>query len=407
MKQTEAAQSAQMNALLRRWVLTLVTFAGFLWAMNLVLATGWATPMRWAWTLAAGAFCVYVLVVLWKALPYNYRVEDGKFFAYFGAGNLLSLLRGWFLAALAGFIVTPHPSGWLSWLPGILYILNGVCDFFDGFLARRTHQVTVMGERLDMSLDGLGVLFASLLLYRYGTLPGWILLVGMARFVFLLAAKLREKLGKHVDELPPSTLRRALAGAQMGFLGGALLPVFTPPATVWAGACFSIPFLLNFGRDLLWMNGIRVLAVTSRPLSIVEQTFYYAGRWLLDWLPLGVRLSIGVMLAAPLWNWWLKAPPSFLTAWTPLGSALVHFQWMRLFYLLGSLSTVLGVVGRGGAVLLLIGIGLQQGILPLGELGKLLVFSAGLLVFSGSGRLALWKPEERWIRRRWGEREHV
>jgi CDP-diacylglycerol--glycerol-3-phosphate 3-phosphatidyltransferase len=394
----------QISALQRRWVLTLLTFASFLWAMNALLAENWGALTRWIWTLAAGAFCAYVLTVLWKALPYNYRLEDGVFFSSFGAGNLLSLLRGWFLGAMAGFILTPLPSGWLAWLPGMLYILNGVADFFDGYLARRSHQVTAMGERLDLSLDGLGVLFASLLLYRYGTLPFWILLVGAARFIFLFVTWLRKKSGRAVYDLPPSPLRRALAGAQMGFLGAALLPVFKPPATIWAGAFFSFPFLLNFGRDLLWMCGIRFdNLVSSGVTRMIEGFSGVVKRCLMDWLPLGLRLLIGVALGQALWDWF-STSPSFLTDWTPLGSAQTQFQLMRLFYLFGTVSTVLGLVGRGGAALLLIGVGLQQGILPLGWLGKSILIAGCLLLFSGSGKVALWKPEERLIRHRWGER---
>lgn len=396
--------TAQIAALQRRWALTLLTFVSFLWVMNFFLAQNWGMPTRWSWTLAAGAFCAYVLTVLWKALPYNYRLEDGVFFHSFGTANLLSLLRGWFLGALAGFILTPLPGGWIAWLPGILYILNGIADFFDGYFARRSHQVTVMGERLDLSLDGLGVLFASLLLYRYGTLPFWILLVGAARFIFLFTTWLREKFGKAVYNLPPSPLRRALAGAQMGFLGAALLPVFKPPATIWAGAFFSFLFLLNFGRDLLWICGIRFESLASQGvIQAMKGLTGPAKRWLMDWLPLGLRLLIGVALGQALWDWF-STSPSFITAWTPLGSAQTQFQLMRIFYLFGTLSTVLGLVGRGGAALLLIGVGLQQEILPLGWLGKSILIAACLLLFSGSGRAALWQPEEHLIRHRWGER---
>lgn len=393
-----------MGALHKRWLLTLLTFGLFLWGMNLILAANWSAPIRWGWTMAAGAFCAYVLAVLWKALPFNYRIEDGVFFPYFGAGNLVSLFRGWLLAALAGFLVTPLPSGWMAWLPGMLYILNGIADFFDGYLARRSQQVTVMGARLDLSLDGLGVLFAALLLYRYGTLPAWVLLVGTARFIFLLVAKLRQKWGKPIYDLPPSDLRRALAGAQMGFFGAVLLPVFTPPATIWAGAFFSFPFLLNFGRDLLWMVGIQLdPAGSQRWLLPFRHLKAPLQRWLGEVLPVGLRLLIGLAVIAQLRDW-LSTPPQFLSAWTPLGSAQTQFQWMLGFYSLGLISVVLGIVGRGGAALLLIGVGLQQGILPLGWLGSAVLVIACLLIFLGSGAASIWKPEEQWIRRRLGER---
>ncbi|MFN3308308.1 MAG: CDP-alcohol phosphatidyltransferase family protein [Anaerolineales bacterium] len=397
-RKTEAAL-LRIRALRKRWVLTLLTFGSSLWAMNILLAGGWSAAVRWSWTIAAAIFCLYVLAVLWKALPYNYRLEDGAFLPYFGSGNLVSLLRAWFLAALAGFLIAPLPSGILTWLPGLLYIFNGIADLLDGYLARRAHQVTAMGERLDMSLDGFGVLFASLLLYRYGKLPVWILLVGIARFLFLLVVKLREKQGKPVYDLPPSDLRRALAGVQMGFLGGALLPVFTPPATIWAGAIFSLPFLLHFGRDLLWMAGI----CHYRMASTLSSRLISAGKHLLlNWLPIVLRLILGVLVSQQLWDW-LNSPPSFLSAWTPLGSAQTQYDLMLVFYALGLPSVVLGLVGRGGAALLLIGVGLQQGILPLGWADFITLASASLMLFLGSGLVALWSPEEWLIHHRLGE----
>lgn len=400
-RKTEAAL-LRMSALRKRWVLTLLTFGGFLWAMNILLAGGWSAAVRWSWTIAAATFCLYVLAVLWKALPYNYRLEDGDFLPYFGSGNLVSLLRGWFLAALAGFLIAPRADGILAWLPGILYILNGIADLLDGFLARRAHQVTAMGERLDMSLDGFGVLFASLLLYRYGKLPVWILLVGIARFLFLLVAKLREMRGKSIYELPPSVLRRALAGVQMGFLGGALLPVFMPPATVWAGAFFSFPFLLHFGRDLLWMAGICQNSVALELHPRFARPARLGKHLSLKWLPLALRLTLGIVVGKQLWGW-LNALPSFLSAWTPLGSAQTQYDLMLVFYTIGWVSVVLGLVGRGGAALLLIGVGLQQGILPLGWAGFITLASAWLVLFLGSGLVALWSPEEWLIHHRLGE----
>ncbi|GAB4480388.1 MAG: hypothetical protein Kow0088_21950 [Anaerolineales bacterium] len=395
--------SPPLSALHKRWLLTALSYAGFLVGMNLLLSITWSAPIHLRWMLAALAFCIYVLAVLWKALPLNYRVEDGYFFPYFGAGNIISLLRAGFLAALAGFLIAPPPAGWLAWLPGIFYISNGVADLFDGYLARRSRQVTKMGERLDMSLDGFGVLFAAILLYSYGTLPSWILLVGAARFLFLAVAKLREAFGKPVYPLSSSSLRRALAGAQMGYLGAALLPVFTPPATVWAGAFFSFPFLLHFGWDILISCGFQYHGGNHAwLLQRFDPQLGTIRRLLFDWLPLGLRVFIGFLVATQFLNWSIS-PPAFLTVHTPLGSTQTQFQLLLLFYTLGALSTVLGMAGRGGAALLLIGVGLQQGILPLGWQGTVLLFAACVLFFLGSGRASLWKPEERLIWQRWGE----
>jgi hypothetical protein len=127
---------------------------------------------------------------------------------------------------------------------------------------------------------------------------------------------------------------------------------------------------------------------------------------LLGWLPLGLRLLVGMVMLAQFAGW-LTEPPPFLAVRTPLGSSQTHFHLMLTFYALGGLSTVLGVIGRGGAALLLLGVGLQQGILPLGWQGRMILIAACGLFFLGSGLAAIWQPEEQLIRRRWGERRDV
>ena len=49
--------------------------------------------------------------------------------------------------------------------------------------------------------------------------------------------------------------RRPLAGAQMGFMGAVLLPVFSPAFTSLVAIFFAAPFLINFAYDWLVASG--------------------------------------------------------------------------------------------------------------------------------------------------------
>ena len=172
----------------------------------------------------------HVLVSFWRGLPYNRRPDEAQLLPNLGPGNVVTLARGLLTAALVGFIVSPQPQGWLAWMPGVLYTLVCIADFLDGYLARVTDQVTGLGERLDLSLDGLGVLIASVLVVQYGQAPRWFVLVGLARYLFLAGIWIRKQLGMAVFDLPPSNFRRGIAGLMMDFMAVLLFPIFSPPS---------------------------------------------------------------------------------------------------------------------------------------------------------------------------------
>ncbi|MFZ5809958.1 MAG: CDP-alcohol phosphatidyltransferase family protein [Chloroflexota bacterium] len=398
---TQALQadfSRAMRALRRRWLAACACAGAYLFLMDRLLAIGWSGENRMRWLLAAGAVCVYILGVLWRALPENIRKGESVLLSSFGSGNTLTLARGILVSALAGFAFTPPPKGGLSWLPGLIYIFAGIADLFDGYLARKAQRVTHMGELLDMSLDGMGVLWASILLYHYGKIPAWILLVGAARYIYLGIEWLRKRWGKAVFVLPRSISRRALAGAQMGFLGAALLPVFTPAITTWAGVVFVVPFLIGFTRDTLIMSGI---LSDHQPASKSKAAFIFQQS--IRWLPLLFRM---ILFFAVCWQFlaWRQSLPGFLVPRTPLGEAHQHFLWMTAFYLLGVTLTTSGILGRFGGMLNLIAVGLQQMILPGGVLPALILICASGIFFLGSGALSIWQPEDRLIERRLGEK---
>src|SRR3990172_12262977 len=147
-----------LTSLRTRW-------AGLALALTLIVAAGsawfyatWQPGYALRWLVLALCLSAYLLWVLWRGLPDNHRVGEKHLFPDFGAGNNLTLVRGILLAALAGFLFSPLPPGGMAWLPGLIYTLAAIADLFDGYLARRSNQVTQLGEKLDMSLDGLGVL---------------------------------------------------------------------------------------------------------------------------------------------------------------------------------------------------------------------------------------------------------
>jgi CDP-diacylglycerol--glycerol-3-phosphate 3-phosphatidyltransferase len=338
---------------------------------------------------------LYQLWVLWKSLKHNFRPAEGRLLSSFGAGNTMTLLRGVLVACLAGFLLVPRPEGWLAWVPGTLYVLAVIADFLDGYLARISGTVTKLGEILDMSFDGLGVLAAALLAVGYGQVPAWYLSVALARYVFLGGTHLRAWLGKPVYELPPSTSRRTFAGMQMGFIAIVLLPAFSPPGTHIAATVFALPFLLGFTRDWLSVNG--VFRPENKPTSRLQVIFS-------DWAPVLLRLAILFLSAGPISQRFLNYTQQvefYAARGMPSADVGVLILAMLETVIVGLL--LLGISGRVTAVLALLVLGFNQIFASLTTSQVLLLIACTTILFTGTGAFSLWAPENRIIYRRAGE----
>jgi CDP-diacylglycerol--glycerol-3-phosphate 3-phosphatidyltransferase len=69
--------------------------------------------------------------------------------------NILTLLR--ILLAAIIFVLLISPEGYLLAL--VLFLLAGVTDYFDGYLARKYNAVSQLGEILDPIADKILILF--------------------------------------------------------------------------------------------------------------------------------------------------------------------------------------------------------------------------------------------------------
>ncbi len=370
----------ELKHLKREWAALAAVCAALLAGGYALLASAWPGGERIFWAGPAGAVLVHLLAHLRGNLAQNHppgRPEE--LFASLGLANWITLLRAGFLALLAGFLLLPRPEGTAAWAPGALYMSAAVLDFMDGWAARASRRTTALGEALDMHWDGFGVLAASLLLVRYGQVPPWYLLVGLARYLYLFGLKLRERAGLVNGPLPPSKMRRALAGLQMGFIAVAMLPVFTPPATWAAATAFMLPLLAGFVRDFLAVSG------ELRP-SAAEQ-----GIWntrLKGWLPLALRAGSVGLLAAVLGR----------EMFTPAPDAAVLTAGLAGMALIG-----LGAAGRVAALAIVLLSGFALRAWPLDGLYWAVLLLHSVLMFTGTGPYSIWKPEDWLIDHRAGE----
>lgn len=386
-------------SLKRDWLIgSLVGGAGLLIGWGL-LARGVGPSAGLSWFLLSAGFWLYLSSYLYRKLSRNRRQGEAQILGDWGPGTWLSILRALCISALAGFLLQPRPPGWLAWLPMALYTVSDVADHFDGYLARRSGRVTLLGIDLDLELDALGLLVAVLLAVRYGTLSPVFLPIGFARYAFALLVEVRRRRGRPVYDLPSSTLRRPIAGLTMGFVSATLWPIVQGPEANLAALVFFLPFGMGFLRDGLVVAG--TLDPQGAAYRRLRRTLRAA---LLHMLPLLLRPLFAVSVVFEIRrliahqdavvrgfvSWGLTNPEPLLIAFALLEAA-------------GALALLLGWVGRLAAFALIFPLGLTIAASELDSLRGVLLAVNLTLLLTGTGRLSLWQPAAEWFGKPAGE----
>ena len=147
---------------------------------------------------------------------------------------------------LAGAILNPAPAWAIFSIATIAFALDGL----DGWLARRAGLSSGFGARFDMEVDALlGAVLALVILMR-GTVGAEILVLGFARYVFVLAALIWPALQ---GNLPDSFRRKAGCVVQISALIMLLFPL-TPPWLLTPVTLVGAAVLLySFAVDAIYL----------------------------------------------------------------------------------------------------------------------------------------------------------
>lgn len=104
-----------------------------------------------------------------------------------GYANIITLFRLFLLIVLA-FYHTDIENLFLFFTFLFLIILDGI----DGYIARRFHQTSEMGECLDMETDAFMVLVLSWIHFSEGRLGYWILIPGSLKYFYTVLFYFKE-----------------------------------------------------------------------------------------------------------------------------------------------------------------------------------------------------------------------
>jgi CDP-diacylglycerol--glycerol-3-phosphate 3-phosphatidyltransferase len=95
--------------------------------------------------------------------------------------NLITLTRILLIPVFVGLFVTPDPDR--SIMAAVVFVTAAVSDLLDGYLARRSGQVTKLGKLLDPIADKLLVLSALILLLNIDRVSALVAILILAREV--------------------------------------------------------------------------------------------------------------------------------------------------------------------------------------------------------------------------------
>lgn len=155
-----------------------------------------------------------------------------------------SALVGGILSLVVSDIGSPVPVAVLVSMGGVALVLDGV----DGQVARRTGTASPLGARFDKEIDAMLILILSIQADRL--VGWWVLLIGMARFLFLAAGVCWPWLR---GDLPARYWARVVMVIQVVVL----LTVATEllPGPVNLALCLIALVLLaeSFGRSIWWL----------------------------------------------------------------------------------------------------------------------------------------------------------
>jgi cardiolipin synthase len=138
--------------------------------------------------------------------------------------NLLCFFRAGYVPVMVLLFYLDHAwradgVSWPAWLNVVLFGLAGMSDFFDGIIARKLNQETLLGKFLDSSTDKMVVGVALMMLVAFGQLSGlWIVPAVIIYLREILIAGMREFMALYNVIVPVSWLGKWKLTVQMIFV---------------------------------------------------------------------------------------------------------------------------------------------------------------------------------------------
>ncbi|MGD9914459.1 MAG: CDP-alcohol phosphatidyltransferase family protein [Rhizobiaceae bacterium] len=124
--------------------------------------------------------------------------------------NVITMMRFVLVPAILYALLT-HRVGWA--FAG--FVLAGVSDGVDGFIARQFNQRSRLGAYLDPVADKLLLVSVFLMLGYMGELPLWLVVAAVSRDIIIMSAVLLSTIMAHPVEMRPLFVSKANTAVQI------------------------------------------------------------------------------------------------------------------------------------------------------------------------------------------------
>lgn len=207
------------------------------------------TAATW-WLLGLAASFVWVAGGLYLSMSFLIlsQVREELPGPGLGPANRVTVGRAVLAIPVLALSLFPGPltatgAWWVIVLSTVVLILDGV----DGRVARRTGSESAFGARFDMELDAALIMALSVLVWSSGRAGAWVLLIGLMRYLFVMASWVVPSLS---CELPKSRRRQTVCVVQGIALLVALGPIIPAPIALLAVAVSLGLLLYSFAVDV-------------------------------------------------------------------------------------------------------------------------------------------------------------
>lgn len=128
-----------------------------------------------------------------------------------------------------------------------LILIAGLTDALDGYIARRFHWQSALGEKLDPIADKFMLAVGYLALGASEVLPGWLVVLVIGRDILILLFAAAAFMLTPIRRLPPTIWGKISTVCQMGLAAAAVLSMLSPSSPL----------------DLLLTGGIPLTALAT------------------------------------------------------------------------------------------------------------------------------------------------
>ena len=179
--------------------------------------------------------------------------------------NLLSFSR--IVATALVFVLVIVNQPWAYLTAAVVFLLASITDWFDGYLARRYHIVSLLGIFLDTTADKVFVSAILVAFVQVGLVPAWIVVIIITRE--FVVTGLRSMAAAKGTVIPAGQLGKQKTFITLVAMGGILLGMGLGASPL---SLFSLRFNLSNPGDylLLIADVLMVIAVIWTILSGVE-----------------------------------------------------------------------------------------------------------------------------------------